>query len=278
MHTLAPTVPSDVRVLLQGLDILGGTSCAQSAALAATRTPDRLLGDALSLAETVRLGAELARSVAEAAAAAADQEAHERWSSASAAKLHALRRRVDHVHASAFSGKAALPDAARMHAMLVELGALGDKPASRARVSAIWAASHAQLLSALLAQLRRELELFKYDCVAQLRALGPAAEALVQVDTTLDAAIARMSVAAVQRLCSAFEARCSAQFEREIAALPEGCDPSALQPMHSPRGVATRLLESSRRLAHALLDLEWSALQGLIDAVCLPTSRADCAP
>lgn len=273
VHPLAPTVPSDVRILLQGLDLLPPPSGALS-----VRSPERLLGDALSLAETVRLGAELNQAGLEresdSDAQRAALELRQHCSDLAATRLNALRRRLEQIYGRAFSTPSGLPNATRMHTMLVDMGALGDAPAARAKVSKMWAASYGQLFAGSIARLRRELELFKPDLVQQLREQVPATSALLQIDAVLDSAIGRLMHAAVQRLCASFEARCAARFERAIAALPPDCDAASLQPLLSPRGTATRLLELGRRLAQALLDLEWSALQGLIDAVCAETSSA----
>lgn len=271
MHALAPTVPGDVRVLLQGLDLQQPPLPAAEAAL---RSPERLLGDALSLAESVRLGAELNQAARpepelepDMPGGAAAGALREQCSELAAARLNGLRRRIDQTYAKAYSAQAGLPDAARMHTMLVDMGALGDNPAARTRVSQMWASSYAQLLTGLVTRMRRDLELFKPELVHKLREQLPATSALLQIDATLDAAIARLMQAALQRLCSAFEARCAARFERAIAALPPECDVASLAALLSARGTATRLLDLSKRLCHALLDLEWSALQGLIDSL-----------
>jgi len=273
VQPLAPTVPSDVRVLLKSLELLPEPSVWQGM----PPSPEGMLGSALSLSETVRLGAELDQVLVASDGNAVPLEQRARWSKSAAARLEALRRRVALIYGDAFAAKG-LPDAGRMHAMLIDLDAFGGRPEPRARVARMWAASYAQLLLDVLARIRRELELFKYDLAPQLRAGAPAAATLLQLDATLDAVLARMSQAAHQRLCAGFEARCSAQFERAIEALDPATGVEGLAAMLAPRGLAARLLDTSRKLALALLDLEWSALQGLIDAACAAAPQPEAQP
>jgi hypothetical protein len=50
--------------------------------------------------------------------------------------------------------------------------------------------------------------------------------------------------------------------------LPGEVSAAAFEALLARSGAAGRLLRLSRLLVHALLDLEWAAVQGLADAAC----------
>lgn len=227
MHALAPSVPADVRALLGSL----GIEAPPSHGPTPRRPPERVLGQALSLPETVRLEDGLS-------AAASDGEGRAELDGAALVaqteqRLGQLRQRIDRCYAEAFQDKGAPPEPARL----------------RAR-------AHAELLANLLAAIQREIELLKQSVRTSLQRASSAPPRLLALDKLVDPVITREVREAHRSLVRAYEQRCAAQLEAA------GAD-----------GVPGPLLDDARRLTHALLDLEWAAVQGLVDALCLEPAR-----
>ena len=65
------------------------------------------------------------------------------------------------------------------------------------------------------------------------------------------------------------------QLRAACAALAVGAGEDALRPWLAPRGCIGRFLRDGRRLCHALLDLEWSALMGLLQAAVQSDVQSD---
>ena len=263
MQTLAPTVPNDLRALLRELELQPLSSLSSP-----PRTPDALLDAALSLGETVRLGAELDDRARTDGEIPARSELRRHSSNAAAARLEALRARIHRTYRQASGTKSSIPTPAHMLSMLRDARTLTDCPETRTQLTRKWAASYAQLFLGLVTAMRRDLELFRLELTPQLRGSSDATERLLRLDTTLDPVLARMTIVAHGHLASALETRCAARFERAVSALTPDCDEAKLTAWVAPSGVAGRCLAQCRKLTHALLDLEWAPIQALIDSVC----------
>jgi hypothetical protein len=269
VHVLAPSVPSDLRAILASL----GIALPEASGFARrSHAAPRLLGDALSLQDSVRLSGELARGASRPAvrsepdttAASVRAELMDQASE----RLHALRERLDARYATAFEGRQGLHDAARTHALLIECGAIGGDARARRRASTSLAAAICQFFSAAFANVQRELPRLKHEITSQLRDRRAVAERLLRLDAVLDPAIGRQLELRQQALLRVLEQRCAADFERAIAALEQAAGPARIAAWFARGGVAAVWLDASLRLAHVLLDLQWRSVAGLIDAAC----------
>jgi hypothetical protein len=280
-------VSTDVRSLLGSLGISPGPAAALRSYLA----PDRLLGDALSLPETVRLSAELGKLGATASPdESAEIEAlHAEASAQNRERLKAIRARIDASYKGAFAGKRALPDARRMFERWTAVNAAEDSADSsagvavaieqagrnaaraaerRKRVCLEWAAAYGDLFSDVLAAMQRDVERRKQEVRSELADHLPSAQALLGIDSVLEPVITQKLLLRHQALVRALQRSCGARFELVLRGLPAELSEAAFEPLLAVRGTAGRLLQTSRLLVHGLLDLEWAAVQGLVDAAC----------
>lgn len=256
MHALAPSVPADVRALLDSLGIEAPVSTGPNGQ---QRSPERVLGQALSLPEAVGLADALSQpssrwdEQAKLDRAALLKQTEQR--------LTLLRQRVARSYAEAFAGKNALPDAARLHALLAE---------HEVRVAAATLARGcAELFESTLAAMQREIDSLKEAMRATLqRACSPRSR-LLALDRLVDPVITREVRQAHRGLARAYESSCAARIEAAILDLSPACGVDALEALFAPRGALDRLLHDARRLIRALLDVEWSRVQALLDALCL---------
>jgi hypothetical protein len=260
-----------VRGLLGSL----GISLAPGAGLQSYLAPDRLLGDALSLPETVRLSTELGklRAVASPGEPAVAAALHAQLSARNLERLQAMRGRIDGSYKGAFAGKRGLPDAQRMFARWTADASEGELDAGRAterreRVSLEWAAAYAGLFSDVLGAMQRDVERLKQEVRSELADHQPSAHALLGIDSVLEPLIAQKLLLRHQALVRALQRSFGVRFELALRGLPAELSAAAFEALLAARGVAGRLLRLSRLLVHALLELEWAAVQGLADAAC----------
>lgn len=271
MHSLAPSVPADVRALLDSLGI-AAQGHKESGPSAAQRSPERVLGPALSLPETVLVAEALSRATPspEGLGAELDREA---LSKQAAQRLATLRARIERSYEDAFEGKSALPDATRLHARIAGSDAhdLGQAAARRGAAVAL-SQGYAELFESTLGAMQREIDLYKGALRATVQRGCPRGSRLLALDKALDPVITRELRHTHRGLTRAYERSCAARIETALLALPSDPDIAALEPLFAPRGALGRLLHDARRLISALLDLEWSMVQGLLDAFCAEQS------
>jgi hypothetical protein len=116
--------------------------------------------------------------------------------------------------------------------------------------------------------MQRDVERRKQEVRSELTDHLPSAQALLGIDSVLEPVITQKLLLRHQALVQALQRSGAARFEAALRGLPAELSPAAFEPLLAVRGVAGRLLQSSRLLVHALLDLEWAAVQGLVDAAC----------
>jgi hypothetical protein len=258
MHAQAPTMPADLRAILASLGVEPQGERPRS---------ERVLERLLDLNRCVALGSVLdeppsmdAAEPAERAALAEAELARLRvFEQRMLVALRDLRARIDARFDAALAGARGVPDAAALHALLVE----GGTPASRA---ARIAPRYVAIVDATLEPALKELLWLRKDLQQALQQGNPETRKLAALDLVLDA-IFRTELAASR---TQLEAEIAAAFDARLRAACEALAPAAsvdaLRPWFGPRGAVGQFLRDARRACHALLDLEWSALMGLLQA------------
>ncbi len=268
MPALAPSVPADVRALLDSL----GIEVPVSNGAHGMHRSERVLGQALSLPETVHLVDALDHAIPQ-----PDRRATTHWQelqTQAAPRLAAMRTRIDRSYAEALAGKNGLPDAAHLHALLAARAGSGGEPASDRRAAAVLAQGYAALFDSTLGAMQREIDLFKEAMRAAAQRACAGQSRLLALDKLVDPVITREVRQAHRELAHAYERRCGTRIQAAIRELAPGCGVPAVEALLAPRGALGRLLHDARRLIHALLDLEWSMVHGLLGALCLEQDAA----
>lgn len=267
MHALAPTMPADLRALFDSLGVTAHGERPRS---------ERVLERLLDLNRSVALSGVLDQPL-RAEALDADQRLglHEAQlarlrllDSKLVAGLRDLREQVDRRFAHMTLQQAhGTPDAAALYAQLAEGGGLqpgGD--ARRRSVAARASASYVAAVDRMLKRLLDELARLRRDVQVTLQQGNADTRRLAALDRVLDGTFRvelELSRAKVQ---TAIGKVIDAQLREAFANLPPHAEAAALQPLFAPHGHIGRFLRDSRRVCHALLDLEWSALMGLVQA------------
>ena len=263
MHALAPSVPADVRALL---DSLGIAATVPSGPASPARAPERVLGQALSLPETVQLADQSSRPLPPLERCPGVHR--EALLQQAAQRLTLLRQRIERSYAEAFCGKDAPPDAARLMTLLADSGGTGGRTAAIQRAAAALAHGYAELFESTLATMQREVDLLMEATRGALRRVDASRSGLLALDRLLDPVITRELRQAQRRIGRAYARSCEVRIEAALRELETGWDAPALAALFAPRGVLGRLLHDARRLILALLDLEWSMVPTLLEAVC----------
>jgi hypothetical protein len=118
--------------------------------------------------------------------------------------------------------------------------------------------------------MQRDMDLFMETTRGTLQRAASSRSRLLALDRLLDPVITRELRKAHRGLGRAYASSCEARIEAALRALPSGCDVDvpALAALYASRGAFGRLLHDARRLILALLDLEWSMVPTLLEAVC----------
>ena len=116
--------------------------------------------------------------------------------------------------------------------------------------------------------MQREIDLFMEATRGTLQRAGSSRSRLLALDRLLDPVITRELRKAHRGLGRAYASSCEARIEAALRELTPGCGVPELAALFAPRGALGRLLHDARRLILALLDLEWSMVPTLLEAVC----------
>jgi hypothetical protein len=278
MHALAPTMPADVRALLESLGVKAQGERPRS---------ERVLERLLDLNRCVALGNVLDQPRRATNATPAPGQppsleplAHDEAQLARLrllegrllTSLRDLRGQIDQRFESATSGARVAPDAEALHAMLTEPPP-GDAHTSRKSVATHVAAQvtkrYVAVADAVLELLLKELGRRRRDVQQGLQQGNADMQRLAALDGVLDGIFrGELDVCRVQ-----LATRLGAVLESELhavcvtfAANPGTTGVDALRPWFAPRGCIGKFQRDARRLCQALLDLEWSALMGLLQA------------
>ncbi|HEX7478135.1 MAG TPA: hypothetical protein VF331_10040 [Polyangiales bacterium] len=194
------------------------------------------------------------------------------------ASLRDLRAQIDRRFEHAFSGGRSAPDAAALHALLSEGGGLqvgGD--ARRRAVAAQATARYVAVVNGAVEVVLKELGWRQKDVQQALQQGSAETLRLAALDRVLDEIFrTELSLSRLQLEASLGQAL---QMQLRTACATLAVDASAasadaLQPWFGPRGCIGHFLRDARRACHALLDLEWSALMGLLQAALQATGAS----
>jgi hypothetical protein len=264
MHALAPSTPTDLRALLgeMGLEAESGL-----------QSPDRTLERILDLPRCVALSAVLDRHPAPAPTPTAEarEAALSRLRLLEAdlvGKLSAVRQQIARRFAGALSGLRPAPDAAAVHALLVDQDALGPEAgARRRRLARRLADRYASVVRGALSIVLKEIALLRQDLHLGLDACGGSAQRLAEMDETFDAIFRVELTHAVMRLEGELAARLEPALQEALDALPPEACVADVEPLFAQGGCVADFLRDGERLTRTLLELEWSAPMGLVQAV-----------
>ena len=267
MHALAPTMPADLRALFESLGVT-----AQGERPRSERVLERLLDLNRSVALSSALDQPLRAEVLDTEQRLGQQEAQlarlRLLDATLVANLRDLREQIDRRFEHVLSPDAhGAPDAAALHAQLAEGGGLqagGD--ARRRSVATRAAASYLAVIDRMLKRLLDELNRRHRDVQLVLQQGNAETLRLSALDRVLDGTFRVELELARVKTQTAMGKVLETRLRDACAALPPDADLSALKPWFAPRGCIGQFLRDGRRVCHALLDLEWSALMGLVQA------------
>jgi hypothetical protein len=289
MHALAQSAPADLAALCETL------------ALPAERArlrPERVLERLVDLSRAVALGAVLdfhERGAPPAPGAEARQAELARlglFEERLVRRLGELRAQLDRQFANANRGARPLPDAAGLWMLVSEHLAESPQPSKKIRTAfaARLAARYAALPSGALAVTFKELGWLHQELREALLQGSAHSRRLAALDETLDAAVraeleqcrTRLERGLGQGLEQGLHSALDALQQSGLAELQQApsalaaLKPGALQveSWFTRTGCVGEFLFASRRLVHALLDLEWDALMGLLQAALEPLRAA----
>ncbi|MGD8859101.1 MAG: hypothetical protein PVI30_03760 [Myxococcales bacterium] len=268
MHALAPSTPTDLRALLgeMGLEAESGL-----------QGPDRTLERILDLPRCVALSAVLDRHPAATPTPPLDTDARDAALSRLrlrlleadlVAKLASTRQQIARRFAGALSGLRPAPDAAAVHALLLEQDALAPEAGTRRRrLAQRLSDRYAAVIRGAQSIVLKETALLRQDLHDGLDDCGPRARQLAELDESFDGMFRVELTHAVMRLEGQLAARLEPKLLQALDALsPEGAVDD-VQPMFAPDGCVGAFLRDGERLTLNLLELEWSPLMGLLQAV-----------
>jgi hypothetical protein len=278
MHALAPTMPADLRALLESL---GAT--AQGERPRSERVLERLLDlkrcvtlggvlDEPVYADTTPLDSRLALEEAQLARLRLIE-------GKLLACLRDLRAQIDRRFENALSGLRSAPDAEALHALLREGGGLragGDAPRSAVArvVAAQVSARYVAVVDGVLEVVLKELNWRQKDLQQVLQQGNAEMLRLAALDLVLDEVFRAELALTRAPLAASLGRALETQLRAACAALAADAGVDALRPWFGPRGCIGLFLRDARRACHALLDLEWSALMGLLQAAVQATVEA----
>lgn len=287
MHALAQSAPADLAALCETL------------ALPSTRArlrPERVLERLVDLPRAVALGAvldfheraappELAPEAREAELARLGL-----FEERLVRSLGELRAQLDRQLSGAGRGARALPDAAGLRSLVeAHLAEAARAKRTRAVFAAQLAARYAALPAGALAATFKELGWLHQELRAVLLQGSAHSRRLAALDETLDAALREELELGRTRLESTLRGSLESSLVSALGALDKsaldknaldknaldaGSDGARVESWLARGGCLGDFLNTSRRLAHALLDLEWDALMGLLQAALEPLRAA----
>jgi hypothetical protein len=266
MHALAPTMPADLQALFQSLGIEARGERPRS---------ERVLERLLDLQRCVNLGGVLdAPQPAESIEPLSLEQPELARVRLLEGKLLAgwreMRVRIDQRFESAFAGINAAPDAVALHALLLErigTGANGATAAAAARtIAAHLAPRYVAVIGGVLRLILGELSARQSEMRQVLQQGNSEMRRLAALDRVLDGVFRAELELCCTQLQTALGATLEKQLHAACASLAEGASVDGVRPWFGPHGCIGRFLRDGRRVCHALLDREWSALMGLQQA------------
>jgi hypothetical protein len=116
--------------------------------------------------------------------------------------------------------------------------------------------------------MQREIDALMDATRATLQRVSSPRSRQLALDRLVDPVITRELRKAQRGLGQAYAQSCATRIESVLRELPPDCDIPVLAALFAPRGALGRLLQDGKRVILALLDLEWSMVPALVDAVC----------
>jgi hypothetical protein len=113
----------------------------------------------------------------------------------------------------------------------------------------------------------KETALLRQDLHDGLEPCGPRARQLAELDESFDGMFRVELTHAVMRLEGQLSARLEPALLQALDALAPDSTAADVQPMFAPDGCVGAFLRDGERLTLTLLELEWSPLMGLLQAV-----------
>ncbi len=266
MHALAPTMPADLRALLESLGVKAQGERPRS---------ERVLERLLDLNRCVALGGVLDEPLRAEATPRGERLALEHAQLARLRLLEAklltslrdLREQIDQRFENARSGMRGAPDAAALHALLSEGGGLQVGGEARRRVVAAHVtARYVTMIDGVLELLLKELSWRQKEVQQALQQGNVETLRLAALDRVLDETFRTELERSRMQLKTTLGGALETQLRALCAPLAVGAGVELLRPWFAPRGCIGQLLRDAARVCHALLDLEWAALMGLLQA------------
>lgn len=266
MHALAPTMPADLRALLDSLGVNAQVERPRS---------ERVLERLLDLKRCVALGGVLDDALRIGVPLCGEPPALEEaqlarlrlLESSLLGTLRDLRAQIDARFENAISGLRGAPDADALHRLLCEGGGLAEGGDARRRVVAAHAgASFVTVVAGVLEMLLKELSWLQRDVQKVLQQGSAETLRLAALDRVLDGFFRNELERSRVQFQASLGKALHAQLDDACAALRVDAGVDQVRPWFGPRGCVGRFLRDARRACHALLDLEWSALMGLLQA------------
>jgi hypothetical protein len=194
--------------------------------------------------------------------------------------LRDLRAQIDQRFETATTGMRGAPDAEALHALLRESDA-SDAQTSRksgaSKIAAHVAKRYVTVVDTVLESTLKELGRRQRDVQLALQEGSPDMLRLVELDRVLDGIFRSELELGRAQLATRLGAVLETELHGALVALTSNAAaPSVdtLRPLFGPRGCLGKFQRDARKLCHALLDLEWSALMGLLQAAMQAVTQA----
>lgn len=274
MHALAQSVPGDLTAPCEALAL---------PAVQPSLRPERVLERLLDLPRSVALGAVLDYCEQSAPPTPLPPEQREAelamlglFEARLVRRLGELRAQLEKQLSPAARGGRTLPTAAELCTVLAELHADQATPKQRQAAAARLSSRCAAVTSGALGAALKELGWLHQALREQLLQGSPHSRRLAALDETLDASIRAELEKCRTRLEPALAAGLQAKLTQALEELATGAPQAGVQALFARDGCIGEFLRASQKLSGALLELEWDALMGLLQAALEPLRAAPC--
>lgn len=261
MHALAPTMPADLRALFESLGLTAQGERPHG---------ERLLERLLDLKRCVELGRVLdAPQPAESIGPEQLEQQVVRMRLLQGNLLAALRDTRVEIDQRFIHWTRAAPDAVALHALLVERigsGAPSTVAAAARSVAAQVTPRYIAVVTDALQLILKQLGARQNEVRRALQQGNSEMQRLAALDRVIDGVFRTELEQCRIRLQESLGEKLEKQMHAACAALPEGAGVGEMRPWFGPGGCIGQFLHDGRRVCHAFLDLEWSALMGLVQA------------
>lgn len=235
--------------------------------------PEAMLASMLGLTGTVALGDHLDHipAIDLTIRTEADLALH-RQVMATMKKRHAqIYTRIDRRYGQAYQGLRPVPNAAAMLEVLLSLNVFRDRSTGTLALCTQKLSSRYRFLfSSTLGVVRKEMFWLREDVARALSYGSENTQHLLALDRILEGALEQAISKAHRHLEAGVGQRFYELLNDAILQLPDAPCEGVLDGWFSRRGFVTRFVHDCRRLTCTILNSDWSALRGLVDACCGP--------